>query len=105
MRRQILKLILLRRIKAGSIYSYAIMKELDNAHISALLLKGNGSVKSDIYNTINMLEKSGYIRMRAKTSGGRTKKYYSLTPKGNKVLVESKRLFLSSMKELMRMLE
>jgi len=100
--RIILKLILLRRIQKGDAYSYALIKELDNKKISHLLKKPNSSVKNDIYNTVNSLEKSGLIKVSTKVEGGRLKKYYSITNAGKAALKESKALFVRSMKDLMK---
>ncbi|MDE1810788.1 MAG: hypothetical protein KGH66_01995 [Candidatus Micrarchaeota archaeon] len=104
MKRQVLKLMVLRRIRAGRAYSYAIIKELGNEHLSMFLKKDTGSVKNDVYNTINALERSGYIKFTpaSKLAGG--KKYCVITAQGRSVLLESKRLFIESMKELMKIL-
>lgn len=104
MKRQVLKLMVLRRIRAGRAYSYAIIKELGNEHLSMFLKKDTGSVKNDVYNTINALERSGYIKFSPASGMAGGKKYYVITAKGKRVLTESKRLFLASMRELMRIL-
>jgi len=105
MKRQVLKLMVLRRIKAGRAYSYAIIKELGNEHLSMFLKKDTGSVKNDVYNTISVLERSGYIKLSRAAASDGGKKYYRITPKGSTVLTESKRLFLASMKELMKIIK
>jgi DNA-binding PadR family transcriptional regulator len=103
MARMILKLIILHRIREGEVYSYALIKEFDNPRISGLLKKRSG-VKNDIYNTIKVLDSSGYIRMKTRIEKGRLKKYYYITERGGNALKESKKLFLKSMQELMSIL-
>lgn len=104
MRHMMLKLLLLRRIKSGRTYSYALIKEFSNERIPKILQKKPGSVKNDIYNTINALEKSGYIRVKVETDRMRVKKYYTITKSGNYALAQTKRLFMNSMKSLMEIL-
>lgn len=105
MRKQILKLMILRRVKNGKAYSYAITKEFDNEQVSTFLKKSTGtSVKNDVYNTIAALEKSGYIKQTAKAEAGRMKKYYGITPKGREALRVHKLIFMKAMKEFMRIL-
>ncbi len=104
MRHIVLKLLILKSIKNGKTYSYALVKKFSNAHISGLLQKEDGNVKNDIYNTINALEKSGYIRVKAGSNNARSKKYYTLTGSGKATLEQTKKIFLSSMKSLMEIM-
>jgi DNA-binding PadR family transcriptional regulator len=104
MRHMVLKLLILKRIKSGRTYSYALIKEFSNERISGLLQKDHTNVKNDIYNTINALEKSGYIKVKAETGKIRPKKYYTITKSGNAALLQTKRLFMGSMKNLMKIL-
>ncbi|MGD0729357.1 MAG: helix-turn-helix transcriptional regulator [Candidatus Micrarchaeaceae archaeon] len=103
--RIVLKLIVLRHIEKKEVYSYALIKDFNNPKISEFLKKHGSTVKNDIYNTVKALEKSGYIKVRAKVSDGRLKKYYYITERGKKAIKESKMLFLKSMKELMHIIE
>jgi DNA-binding PadR family transcriptional regulator len=104
MRHMVLKLLILKRIKSGRTYSYALIKEFSNDGISGLLQKEHGNVKNDIYNTINALEKSGYIKVKAESGKIRPKKYYTITKSGNSALLQTKKLFMGSMKSLMKIL-
>ncbi len=97
----VLKLVLLRRIEQGEVYSYALIKELEHSKFSGFLKKYSLDVKNDTYNTVKALEKSGYIRVKSKIEGGRLKKYYYITAHGKNALKNSKMLFMKSMKELM----
>lgn len=97
----ILKLKLLYRIQSGRVHSYALIKEFESSpHIMDFISKHGGSVKSSIYNTVNALEKSGYVKTSADKDGSRSKKYYTITSEGRKALKESKGLFIKSMREL-----
>lgn len=105
MRRQILKIMILQRIKSSSAYSYAIIKEFDNPHMSTFLQGGSARVKNDVYNTIAALERSGYIRHQIRAGSSSTKKYYNITPKGKEALRVHKKIFMSAMKEFMKILK
>ena len=104
MRHIVLKLLILKRIKSGRTYSYALLKEFSNDRISGLLQKEKGNVKNDIYNTINALEKSGYIKVRAGAYKARSKKYYALTSSGKLALAQTKKIFISSMRSLIEIM-
>lgn len=101
MAHMLLKLKLLGRIKHKEVYSYALVKEFDNPTIAGFLKK-RSSIKNDIYNTVKALEKSNYIKVKAKIENNRLKKYYYITNDGKRALRESRNLFLASMKELMK---
>lgn len=105
MSRIILKLIVLKKIQKGEIYSYALIKEFDNPKIAALMKKHGMTVKNDVYNTVGALEKSGYIRVKAKVEEGRIKKYYYITDSGVNALRDAKLIFLQSMKGLVNILK
>jgi DNA-binding PadR family transcriptional regulator len=104
MRHIVLKLLILKSIKNGKTYSYALVKKFSNDRISGMLQKKDGEVKNDIYNTINALEKSGYIKAKSGVNNERSKKYYTLTSSGKATLAQTKRIFLSSMKSLMEIM-
>jgi DNA-binding PadR family transcriptional regulator len=97
-----MKLVLLKRISKGEIYSYALLKEIDQKSGFFGHLRRHGvGIKNDIYNTMKALEKSGYIRMDARIDNGRLKKYYSITKSGKDVLKQTRRILTSSMQSLM----
>ena len=100
----VLKLIVLRRIQKSAVYTYALIKEFDRPAMAGLMKKHGMSVKNDLYNTVSALEKSGYIKVRAKTEDGRIKKYYHITGKGAAALSDTKAIFLRSMGELVKIL-
>jgi DNA-binding PadR family transcriptional regulator len=101
----VLKLMLLGRIKKKAIYSYALLKEInDSVLISHFITKHGGDIKNDVYNTVKALEKSGYIATRGKVEDGRFKKYYTITKEGRDALNDSKLLLLKSMKDIMKVI-
>ncbi|MDE1871501.1 MAG: PadR family transcriptional regulator [Candidatus Micrarchaeota archaeon] len=104
MARTVLKIVLLKRIERGEIYSYALIKELNASRFSMFLKKYSTDPKNDIYNTVKALEKSGYIKLDARIDGGKLKNYYKITAKGSNALKESKGLFMKSMRELVKIL-
>ena len=100
-----LKLVLLKRIGQGEVYSYALLKELDKRGGFFKHLRHHGmNVKNDVYNTVKALEKSGYIRMKARIEGGRLKKYYSITMSGRRVLMQTTKVLKSSMRNLIEIM-
>ena len=98
----VLKLVLLRRIEKSPVYSYALVKELRESRFSGFLKKFSLDVKNDTYNTIKVLEKSGYIKVTSKIENGRLKKYYTITKVGKTALKDARTLFMNSMSELMK---
>ena len=96
MRHIVLKFMLLRMIKTKRTYSYELVKEISH-NVNAKFIDPK-KLRNDIYNTLGALEKSGYIRVKAKIENGRLKKYYSLTKKGEEVIKSAKRMFLSAAK-------
>lgn len=102
MRRLILRVRILVRIKAGKVYSYALMKEFSSGPFSRFMGR---NIKNDVYNTIKSLEQSGYIRMSTKQEGGRPKKYYKLTKKGLVVLKSARGIQKEAAKELSKLFD
>lgn len=104
-RRMMLKLMLLHKISKKPCYSYGLIEEFSSHPKAAHLLNKNGKeLKNDIYNTIKALEKSGYIKPKAKIEGGKLKNYYYITKEGREVLKETKRLFIGAITELVKVI-
>jgi DNA-binding PadR family transcriptional regulator len=61
-------------------------------------------VKSDLYNTMNSLEKQGFIKGRTVMKGAVARKNYLLTPKGRKIECASKRMMARSFGEVIKMM-
>jgi DNA-binding PadR family transcriptional regulator len=96
-KRIILKVRILGRLmNGGKVYSYALIKEFDKMGFSAFY---GPTLKNDIYNTLRVLEKSGYIRMQSKTEIGKVKNYYSITKSGRVALKSVGKMMISTVKE------
>jgi DNA-binding PadR family transcriptional regulator len=85
-RQFMIKAMLLVKISRERTYSYKLMKELlvlaKARHLETDML----GLKNEVYNSIASLEKAGFIRSSTDFSWGKTRKYYSLTPKGRSAL-------------------
>jgi len=92
----VLELTLLKCIGKGEAYPYDLLKKFKEPKFGKFKV-----LKSDVYNAIASLEKKGYIKV-AKRSGA--KKYYKITDEGKKVLRESKKILINSLKEISRIL-
>lgn len=55
-----------------------------------LRLHGYSISPGTLYPTLHSLERKGCLTKRARTSGGRVRKYYSITPSGKKMLKKAK---------------
>jgi len=94
----VLKLIVLKRAEKGKVYPYELITELSKGHAAGFMKKFCQDPKNDIYNTMNALEKSGYIKAVARIDGGRLKKYYTITKDGKDALRNAKTHFGSAIK-------
>ena len=104
MRRMIFKLMLLSEIKEKKRYPYELI-ELMATQKAAFIGSKKDEIKNDIYNIIRGLEKSGYVKLVSSKGRKQDKKYYKITPQGRKALLKSKKLMLSYMKELVRLVK
>ncbi len=102
MSRVVLRLRILYRIKNERMYTYALLKEFDKIPFFKLLGK---DIKNDVYNTINSLKQGGYIKVSTKLEGGRMKKYYTITKKGDNVLKSALRVRKEAGKELSKLFD
>jgi DNA-binding PadR family transcriptional regulator len=103
MRSSMLKMFVLRKISRESTNPYALMKEFGKRR-GFLARFGSTDVKNEIYNTVNSLEKSGYISSSQKTENGRVKNYYVLTLKGKRVMASARILFRKHLQALTTLL-
>ncbi len=104
MRRMIFKLMLLSEIKEKKRYPYELI-ELMASQKAEFIGSKRSEIKNDIYNIIRSLEKSGYVKLVSSSGKNRDKKYYRITPQGRDALLKSKKLMLSYMKELLRLIK
>ncbi len=110
MKKVMVKLKVLKIIGIKRTYPYAIVKEIAQSKHMAQFFSSRDAIKDEIYNTINVLEKAGYIRLA--NSGSRhtgqekhskpdlPANYYTITKEGKAVLNSTKKIFISSMKEI-----
>lgn len=64
----------------GRLYGYQITKLVSEASDGAIQIK-----EGSLYPALHRLERDGTIRSETELVGNRPRKYYSLTPEGNKV--------------------
>lgn len=99
------KLKTLAEISKKPIYSYALIEKFSGPNCPKFLKGNTKSMKNDIYNTINALERSGYIKLRPKIEGGKLKNYCYITPSGRKALAEAKKLLNRSRDTLIEIIK
>ena len=100
-KRIMLKFRLLNEIALKPSYSYELIDRLCIAAAASKFFgKSKTEIKNDIYNTINALEKSGYIKSVAKVEDGKLKNYCYITPLGKKTLKKSRAFFMKSVQSL-----
>ena len=75
------ELLLLRLLAEREMYGYELVRSIRAATGEAISL-GEGVV----YPALHALERNKSLKARRKTVGGRTRVYYSLTPKGRRRL-------------------
>ncbi|MGI0100504.1 MAG: helix-turn-helix transcriptional regulator [Candidatus Micrarchaeaceae archaeon] len=103
MKATVLKIGILRHMLNKSVNSYTILKDFSSSRRFARYIDKN-DMKNEIYNTINSLENSGYIKSSKKIENGRLKNYYKLTSKGTSTLKSAGRLFRVHIKALKALL-
>ena len=99
MKKTMLKIFLLRRIAKTKTNSYTLLKEMSK-RFSSRFFDSKEQIKNEIYNTINSLEKSGYIKSSKRVENGRAKNYYVLTLSGKHVVLSARMLFRKHLKAL-----
>lgn len=85
-------------------------KAIDKASGHAMWMGRNPTpspsvIKSEVYNMISALERSGYIMAKKRKSGGRPMKYYQITPQGVKALKETQEVLTRTVKDISRIIE
>ncbi len=99
-----LKVFILKKIKAEKkVYPYDLIKKINELPI-VNIFTDKKSLKNDIYNTISALSKADYIKSIDVKEGKRIKKYYSITPRGNKALQDIKKNFHELIKNIKKLL-
>ncbi|MEM3841294.1 MAG: helix-turn-helix transcriptional regulator [Candidatus Micrarchaeaceae archaeon] len=98
----IMKLVILGEIKKKKVYSYELIN-----HVAIHVPKYRSSkndVKNDVYNTLAMLEKLGYVSQKKTFYRDRVRNFYTLTKKGAMALAESKKIMSKAMADVTKQL-
>lgn len=77
--RNLTDIMILRLIRTQPTWGYSIIKAMETNYEVQL---GHGV----LYPLLNALEKSGFIQSKKEKHGGRIRKIYDITPKGNQLL-------------------
>jgi PadR family transcriptional regulator, regulatory protein PadR len=77
--------IILSELMGGASYGYALVREINQKH-EGLLALGEGTIYPVLY---RMEEKCLLKSEIRKTSAGRDRKYYRISPKGKKAIAEN----------------
>lgn len=100
LRNEILKVILLHRLECHSEYPYEMLKAMRERKVWIF----QGLTKNDLYNAMSSLEKQGFIRSKVVMKGGKVQKHYELTPRGKKIVKNSRKIMLRSFLEVKKMI-
>lgn len=101
MPRGIVKIVILSYIKKTKTYPYAMLKHMKkHNHFMASLVS-----KSDIYNMTTALEKEGFITSKAVLKGNKVQKIYTITAKGEKVVRNKDKIFMSAVKAFKKLVK
>ncbi len=103
MRKVMFKLRILRKSAEHKIYPYELIKDISESRWASKFYKSKGEIKNDVYNTINMLEKSGYLKPTG-SAKSTSKTYYVITNKGRNALKSARVIFAAGMKEVSKIL-
>ena len=97
--RGMLRIVVLVHLKKRGMHPYAMLKHFEGTPLFSRIKK------SDVYNTINSLEKEGYVRYKAVKKGAQTQKRYELTAKGTNILMRSKKIKTRALNDLKTLIE
>ena len=95
MKRGMISAMVLVHLKKESTYPYALMKNFKASH-HPMLSKVD---KSQVYNTLNALERDGFVKSKMTHVGAKQQKMYSITPKGKAVVLSFRKLFFGFVKD------
>ena len=84
---------------------YALIKKIGSCKGSGRMFDGKTEVKDSVYNAVNCLEHSGYIKASQKIEDGRLKKYYTLTGAGKDALKTGRKMFSKSISEMVSVID
>ncbi|MEM0201136.1 MAG: PadR family transcriptional regulator [Candidatus Micrarchaeaceae archaeon] len=104
MYRMMLKFTLLNRINYKLSYSYELVKYIMYTKPKSVKVR-ESVIKNDVYNTLNALEKAGYIKSEHIISKGKIKKYYTITKNGKIAIKDAQKIFAKASKDVFNRLE
>ncbi len=105
MRKGMVKIMILSYIKSNKTYPYALLKfvaSLKKVHGYGML---DGVGKNDIYNLTSQLEKEGYLKSKAQFKGNKVQKVFTLTSKGNAIVMNKNKIFKETFSALKRLVK
>jgi DNA-binding PadR family transcriptional regulator len=101
MKMTMLKLHILNKISDSSKANpYALIKEISIHNRYKHFFSNKIEIKDSVYNAINSLENSGYIKASKKIEDRKLKKYYTLTKTGKDSLKTAKKLFRKNIADM-----
>lgn len=92
-----MKLVILHKVQCEPRYSYSLIDDIGG---SKFVKSSRYKIKNSVYNTISSLENDGLLKSTLKYKGGRQRKYYRLTRKGELALKEFNKLVKSMVSEI-----
>lgn len=98
----IVKIIILASIKGKNTYSYGLIRIVNSKFSNSSMSKEE--LKNEVYNITKSFVQAGYIKVKTVTWGPRSKKYYTITPKGIEALNETKHVFRNALGNIMKLM-
>ncbi len=105
MRRGIMKIMILSYVKGHKTHPYALLKTMKSVGMIHRRLGFSTITKNDIYNLTSMLEKEGFVRSRTRHSGGRVQKIFTITRKGNEIVVNKELILKETVYALRKLVD
>lgn len=105
MKKGMMKVMILSYIRHHKTYPYALLKMVKSTKMMHGYQLFEGITKNDIYNLTSVLEKEGYITSKAKLSGNKVQKVFTITKKGESVVKNKEKIFISMINSLKKMVK
>lgn len=99
------KVMILSYVRNHKTYPYAILKLAKSTKAVHGYKAFDGITKNDIYNLTSALEKEGYITSKAKLTGNKVQKVFTITKKGESVVRNKDKIFLAMIKAMKRLVK
>ncbi len=105
MRRGLMKIMILSYVKGHKTHPYALLKTMKSIGMIHGRLGFGTITKNDIYNLTSTLEKEGFIRSKTRHSGGRVQKIFTITRKGNNIVVNKELILKETVYALRKLVD